>query len=584
MRIPSGARYWSQVTGNRDRYIIRMTLRASILMFLVVAACERNAPSSSFGPHGTMVISSGSDPDVIFPPLAFTNEGRQVSENIYEYLADVGAGLNTLGDTGFVKQLAERWTWSADSMAIAFSLRPDARWHDGARVTASDVRFTYRLYTDSVISSPTVDELEDIDSVSVRDSLTAIFWFKRRTPRQFFAAASQMLIMPEHVLSGLSPDSAKEAASHDPIGTGRYRLAKWTRGSYVELDAVRDHYRGEAGVARLIWTIAPDPATAVARLLGGEADFYDGLRRENIDQLEAKGDFNVRSLPGMDYAFMQFNLRDPAHPSSPHPLFASRDLRRAITMAIDRASIVRNLFDTLAAVNIGPTVRALPTTDTALKQIPYDPAAAEALLDSIGWRRLAPGTARVRAGKKLAFGLLLPSSSVNRMRAGVLLQEQLRKVGVDVSLDQMEFATFLSRLRDRKFNAALSSWTLGSTPAAVRVTWTSRAARPGGLNYGAYSNPRFDAMIDSALSTGNVQRAREYYRLANQTIIDDAPAVWLYEPRKVLGIHRRIRTPPLRPNAWWLDLGRWRIPDDEMIDRDRIGPPGTAADTSNTIR
>jgi peptide/nickel transport system substrate-binding protein len=558
--------------------------RGAILLVFVISGCERNASSSSSGPRGTMVISSSADPGVIFPPLAFTNEGRQISENIYEYLADVGVGLNTLGDAGFVKQLAESWTWSDDSMTIAFRLCPDARWHDGVRVSAADVRFTYRLYTDSVIASPTVDELEDIDSVSVRDSLTAVFWFKRRTPRQFFAAASQMLILPEHALAGLTSDSAKEAVARDPIGTGRYRLAKWTRGSHVELHAVTNHYRGQAGIARIIWTIAPDPTAAVAKLLGGEADIYDGLRRENIDQLAAKSGYNARSLPGMDYAFMQFNLRDPAHLAVPHPLFASRDLRRAITMAIDRASIVRNLFDTLAAVSIGPTVRALPTTDTALKQLPYDPKRAETLLDSLGWRRMAPGAARVRAGKKLAFALLVPSTSLNRRRAGVLLQEQLRRVGVDVSLDEMEFATFTTRQRDREFDAALSAWTLGSTPAAVRVTWTTRAARPGGLNYGAYSNPRFDVLIDSALSTGYVPRAREYYRLANQIIIDDAPAVWLYEPRKILGIHKRIRTPPLRPNAWWLDLGSWHIPDDELIARDRIGPLATAANTRGATR
>jgi peptide/nickel transport system substrate-binding protein len=522
---------------------------------------------------------------VIFPPLTLSTEGREVSEQIYEYLADVGVGLNTLGDTGFVKQLADSWTWSPDSMSIAFRLRPDARWHDGQRVSGRDVRFTYRVYTNPAIGSPTADELADIDSVSVRDSLTAVFWFNRRSPRQFFAAAAQMSILPEHLLSRLSPDSMKEGAlTRMPVGTGRYRLVEWSRGSHVELRAVPRHYRGEAGIARVIWSVSPDFSAAIAKVLGGEADVFEGPSRDYLPQLAARGDFNLKSLPGMDYAFMQFNLRDPARPSIPHPLFGSRDLRRAVTMAVDREAIVRNIFDTLARVSIGPMVRALPTTDTALNQIPYDPARADALLDSLGWRRPAQGTTRMRAGKKLAFPLLVPVSSSNRRKAGVLLQEQLRRVGIEVKLDEMEFATFSSRQRARQFDAILSAWTLGSTPASVRVTWTGNAARPGGLNYGAYSNPRFDAFIDSALATVDVDRAREYYRRANQVIIDDAPAVWIYEPRKVLAIQRRIRTPPMRPNAWWLGIGEWQIHENEMIRRDRVSQPAPASGKGDTGR
>jgi peptide/nickel transport system substrate-binding protein len=550
-----------------------MPLLAGILMLVLLGACNRDTRLPKSPTHGTVVISVPADPGVIFPPLVLTTEGREVSELVYEYLADVGVGLNTLGDTGFDKQLADSWSWSSDSLSIAFRLRSDARWHDSARVSAADVRFTYALYTDSAIASPTASELEDIDSVSVRDSLTAVFWFNHRSPRQFFAAAAQMLILPEHLLSGLPSDSAREAAlSRNPIGTGRYRLAKWIRGSHIEIHAVPNHYRGQARIARVIWTIAPDFTAAVAKLLGGEADVFDALSRENIEQLATRRDFNVKSLPGMDYAFLQFNLRDPARPSMPHPLFGSRDLRRALTMAVDRRSIVRNLFDTLGAVSIGPTVRALPTTDTALNQIPYDPTRAEALLDSLGWRRSALGAVRSRAGTKLAFPLLVPVSSLNRRRAGVLLQEQLRKVGVEVTLEEMESATFTSRRSNRSFDAVLSAWTLGSTPAAVRVTWTSRAARPDGLNYGHYSNPAFDALLDSAQSTDDVARARDYYRRANQIIIDDAPAIWLYEPRKILAIHSRIRTTPMRPNAWWLGIGTWYIPDDQQIARDKEGP------------
>ena len=112
----------------------------------------------------------------------------------------------------------------------------------------------------------------------------------------------------------------------------------------------------------------------------------------------------------------------------------------------------------------------------------------------------------------------------------------------------MDYSAFTARQAERSFDAALASWTLGSSPEAVRVTWTSRAAKKGGLNYGGYQNRAFDALVDSALAAGTLAAARAYFRRAHQVIIDDAPAVWLYEPRLLLAVHSRIVSPAMRPN------------------------------------
>ena len=146
------------------------------------------------------------------------------------------------------------------------------------------------------------------------------------------------------------------------------------------------------------------------------------------------------------------------------------------------------------------------------------------------------------------------------MRMSVLIQEQLRAAGVDVVVEQMDFAAFSARQAARDFDAALASWTLGSSPEAVRATWTSRAADEAGLNYGGYRNPAFDRLVDSALAAPTVAESRRLFREANQVIIDDAPAIWLYEPRSVLAVQRRISTTPMRPNAWWLGVSKWSAP------------------------
>ncbi|MDQ6769705.1 MAG: ABC transporter substrate-binding protein, partial [Gemmatimonadota bacterium] len=118
----------------------------AVLFALCITACSEhsgNAPAEEAG--GTLVISTTGDPGTLFPPLIRTTQGKQISEQIYDYLADVGPEMNTRGERGFRPQLTDGWRWSADSLSLAFHLNPRARWHDRKAVSAHDVQFTFAL-------------------------------------------------------------------------------------------------------------------------------------------------------------------------------------------------------------------------------------------------------------------------------------------------------------------------------------------------------------------------------------------------------------------------------------------------------
>ena len=544
----------------------------TLVFTLLLVACVGSKPSdASDAGGGTLVIATTADPHILFPPLVATNQARQVAESIYDYLVVVGPDMNTFGDAGFRPRLAESWKWSPDSLSIAFRIHPKARWHDGVRADASDVRFTFQVYMAAQLGSPTAEELSDIDSVTTADSLTALFWYHARSPHQLLDA-SQMMILPRHLLEKIPLDSLKEAGpSANPVGTGRFRFHSWTRESSVEITADTANYRGRPGLDRVIWTIAPNFETAVTKLLGGEADLFPSMRYENVAEIPRHPELRLQSFSGTAYAFLAFNLRDPAKLTRLNPLFASRELRRALTMAVDRVSLVRNTFDTLAHVALGPTVRSFPTTDTTLRQIPFDPNRAAAILDSLGWTQTSAQGIRRRGGRELAFRALVASSSQSRMRIAVLMQEQLRRIGVRMKIEKLESNTLRSRMETRDFEAALWDWQLGATPNSLRETWGGKSARSrDGINFGAYESPVFDAYVDSATSAIKLPEARHYFTRAYQVIIDDAPAIWLDEPKTVIGINRRIRIGTVRPDSWWYDLGGWFVPKTERIARDRI--------------
>jgi peptide/nickel transport system substrate-binding protein len=555
-------------SGAGSASFIQMRSSAWLAFFFILGCTERAPGPGTSDIGGTVVVSATGDPGSLFPPFIVTLEGKQITEQIYDYLADVGADLNTADEKGYRLGLADRWRWMSDSLELAFHINPQAKWHDGRDVTARDVQFTFALNKNPSLGGRLGTELANIDSVTVTDSLTAVFWFHQRLPSQFLDAAAQMLILPAHQLEKI-PVSALRENLPSPIGTGRFRLRNWAPGASVEIVADTSNFRGRPRLNRVIWSISPDYTAAVTKLFGGDADVFDGLHPEELRQMARHPNVRPISLPGMEYAFLRFNLRDPANRSRPHPLFGDRDLRRAITMSLNRVTLARSVLDTFALVPVGPIVRAYAVTDPRGGQLPFDSARASQLLDSLGWLRQGADGTRAKNGKPLSFTIIIPTSSSVRMRLGPLVQEQLRRMGIQVQLETLERNTETARESKGAFDAALGGWGMGASPDGIAGAWSSQGIGGHGVNYGSYSNPRFDSLLDSALKA-DPSVAREKFSKAMAVINEDAPAVWLLEPRKIVGVNRRIRTTKMRPNAWWFDLAEWYIPSAEQLPRDRI--------------
>lgn len=544
-----------------------MRILAAALIFLTAACAPTDkAPAGASG--GTVVVSTAGDPNSLLPPLVSTIQGRQVTDLLYDRLADLGDSLNTIGDGGFTPALAKSWSWSRDSLQITFHLDPAARWHDGQRVSSADVRFTFAAYRDSALGSSEGAALAIIDSVTTPDSLTALFWFHQRSPEQFYNSTHQMSILPEHTWKAVPIASWRTSTeANHPVGTGRFRFSSWVQGQSLTIVADTTNYRGRSRLDRVIWSIAPDFGGALTRFLGGETDFFEAVRADDLPAIGRNSSLRVETFPGVAYFFLQFNLKDPKDAGRAHPIFADRDVRRALTMAVDRAALVRSLYDTLAVPALAATIRAYPTSDPSLPQLAFDRAAAGRILDSLGWQDRNGDGVRERAGRELAFSILVPSSSKSRGRMAVLLQEQLRLAGVRVNIEQVEFPTFADRSDKHDFDALINNLHSDPSPGAARQDWGS-AGITNGNNIGSYSNPVFDALLDSALASYDVSARRALFSRAYRVITDDAPAIWLAEPMNVVGVHRRVRTVGLRADAWWAHLAEWWIPANERIARD----------------
>jgi peptide/nickel transport system substrate-binding protein len=517
-----------------------------------------------------MIILSTGDADALVPAFTGWAIGNAIGDQLFLKLAEIGPELEPMGDAGFIPELAERWSFE-DPRTIAFHLDARATWHDGQPVTAEDVVFTFDVYRDTLVNTGPRENLEPIASVTARDDHTVVFSFREEYPAQFYDATHHMRILPAHLLDTVP---RAELRSHPftraPIGNGPYRFQSWTTGESVELVADPGFFLGAPGIGRLIWQIVGDIPAAVERILAGEADFLEFLQTpENTERVRAAPNVEVVTYPASFYYYIGFNFADPDHPGQPHPLFSDPVVRRAITMAVDRAAINAAVFGEYGYVPPGPVSRGLWIWDDERSPIPYDTTEARRLLASRGWEDSdGDGVLDSDAGR-MQFELISRSSSSPSRAAAVILQEQLRQVGIGVTFTDLESLTWHTRSQAGRYDATFGAWGQDPDPSGVLQTWGSS----GTSNWGGYRSARFDELLAQAIAAPDRDVARDLWNRAMETIQHDAPAIWMTTLQQSAAVNSRFENVSIRPDQWSAYLWTWRVRRGEMIERDLIGAP-----------
>ncbi|HEY3220244.1 MAG TPA: ABC transporter substrate-binding protein [Gemmatimonadales bacterium] len=541
----------------------------TMLAVAAPSACERRGGCT--GPNcGTLINAAVAEPATLLPPSSEDIVSNDIDEQLFLKLADVGMSENTVGDEDFQPLLAQKWEWDGP-LTLVFHLDARARWQDGQPVTAADVEFTFNAYNDSIVASPFRPKLHRIASVTQRDSLTAVFRFRERYPEMFYDAVYHMRILPAHLLRPVPRDQWRTAPfGRQPVGDGPYRFVSWQAAQSIELVADSTFFLGRPGIRRLIWRFTPNLQVAVQQVIGDQADVREQLvTPDNVNRARAAKQLAIYTYRGNVYTFLSFNQRAADDSAQPHPIFADRDVRRALTMAVDRASLLKSALGDLAKVPPGPMSELLGIWDPDIRQLPYDTAQAGRILNAHGWRDHDGDGIRDKNGQPLAFHILVPTSSVLRKQYAQLLQEQFRTIGAHVEVDALEPTVVNQRVGTGKFDTAILSRSNDPSPSSgIAQTWTR--AGFGGSNFGRYYSPEFERLVDRAVTATNRDQARVFWRAAMETLNADAPGIFLYALGNVAAVHTRVDNVQFRPDSWAALLRTWRIPPDRLIDRDRV--------------
>jgi peptide/nickel transport system substrate-binding protein len=528
---------------------------ARFTLVLLAAGCGRDPVSCPT--CDTAVIAAIGEPPSILPPLVEESVGRDIGDQVFERLALLKPGRASIDTTAYEPALAERWE-RLDSLTWRFHLRPGSRWHDGQPVTSEDVRFSFHAFSDSSLRSPAQPYLAGKVEVVPEDSATFTVRFTTPSPEQLYDATYHVRVLPRHIWESRPKESwAADTGTALLVGSGPFRVRRWVRGQFLELAA--DSGGGDPPeLRRVIWRFTGDPDAALNLVLSHEADLLEtAIGPERVGRAAADSTMRLITYPSAAYGFLGFNLQDRGR-RGPHPILGDRDTRRALALGINRSVLARSVFGEDAKAPPGPMSRLLWIWSDEIRTLPYDTAAAHDSLEAAGWQRGSDG-ARRRGARRLAFDILVPSTSGSRRQLAVQLQEAWRGLGAAVTVTAVDFPVFQERLGQGRFDCYIGAWLDEPSPRSLADQW-SRSGW-GAINYGRYASAVFDSLLAVAGSESEPARAADLYRRAMETLNADAPAIFLYAPSNTAVASRRIENVEIDPYSWATGLRTWKTAD-----------------------
>lgn len=539
-----------------------------LMLLAWIVACGRGEPSGGTG--GTIVIATGADPDAPIPTLELNGTNLQVADLLFLRLANLGPGLNTLGDSGFVPMLARSWQ-RRDSVTIAFTLDSRARWQDGVPVTAADVVFTFERARK--ISPQLATSLRQVVSVTAENDSTVVYRFRRTYPEQMYDATYFLQPLPEHLLRDVAPDSlAVSSYARAPVGDGPYRWVRHVPDQFLELQAADSFFLGRPELRRVIFRVSRDHEALLNMLLSGEADAMENLTVKDLPRVKAVPDLRVEKVPSTYLTYMLFNQRARGDRSRPHPILSDSLVRRALVLALDRPLMAAAVYGPYATVPRGPVPQAFSRVeDHTTPPQESDTAAARVLLARAGWVDHNGDGILDKGGRPLELTANIPGVSATRMQLAQQIQERLRGLGVKVDLSPVDFPVFISRRNAGDFDLDFGAAVMDPTPSGLRNSWSCATAGRENQNVASYCDEAVDSLL--TLAGTAMEGTLGLYRQAVRRIDHDVPAAFLAAPATLVAVHQRYQNVSFQPQSLWSDLWHWSVKPGEQLPRDRSESP-----------
>lgn len=539
--------------------VLAAALAASLFAVSAAGGSWVQAPKRG----GTVVLwaAPGDEPACITPMIEVCFSGGPFRPLWWSLAPAALAGAFRVGpDLAWEPQLVSDVDYTKKRpFTLTYHIRPEARWSDGVRVSASDFVFTYQtmLRYRPQLSYGYDELLKRIKRVRAPDAQTVQVVVKKRYAS--WRVVLFMVVLPRHVLAGQDylnvwRERIENPMTGKPIGSGPFFVSSWERGRRLTLVRNPSYWGPHAAYMERVvvnFDAAREPADAFAN---GEVNLAPALRPSVIDSL--RGVSGLRILTGSDpftWDHIEIRLGEGGH-----PLLRSRLVRRAIAYGIDRRRIVRALFsETFPSQRVSESA-IFPNSSRHYRpnwsQYRYRPAESRRLLELAGCRRGTDGV-YVCAGKRLSLRFATRGDVPNRVRTLELVRSRLSRAGVEVVPEYASQEVLVGQIiPSGDFDLAEFAWIGLMDEAASRIFGCG-----GYLNYTGYCQRRVTADLDDAGLTFDADKRAEVLNRADAQIASDVPVLPLYSGVGVTAYRTSLHGIVYHPfdlfwNAedWWL--------------------------------
>ncbi len=469
----------------------------------------------------TLRIAIRADPGILDPITEHNTLARLVSTLIAEPLIDLDSDLRP------VPRLALEWKREQEKNAWWFRLRPGVRWEDGSSFGAADIEATLERALDP--RTPSLDLRALFGEVRSIETMGA------RQIRVHFASTAPLSVMPWQRLAILPRGNANDTQRHESwlSGSGPYRLSRWRRNEWILLERNPAWWGEVPAIRYLLFKIIPEALAAERALERGDVDIAivqtPGAKRAPTGE----SSFRVVEYDRPVIYVVVWNIRKFPE------IFGDARLRKALALALNRPAFVDRVRRGQArvAATLYPPIWRRGRAGVA--PLPYDPAAAEQLLEEAGWIDRDGDGWRDRQGRRLSFPLLYALEDPVRRDAAQLLQSDLARIGVEVRLERVDAFSLVRRLRSGEFMAAVHGWRLDPEPRTFDFLHSSQIEE--GLNYGGYTDPDLESLLEREITLADERERLAVGRAIEEVLREDAPLLFICFPKQFVGVSHRVQ-------------------------------------------
>lgn len=487
------------------------------MALFLLAACGRQESPREFS---VAIESFPSNLDPRFPNDAYSSKLQQL---LFNGLLKYDSELRLVPD------LAERYEYRS-STRIRLKLRAGVTFHDGRPLTTRDVLYTYKALMDPKKRSPLYETFKKITEIEASDDLTLEIELKE--PFAPFLTALTVGIVPY----GVDEESPVRFAQR-PIGTGPFRWDGYRSDQWIRLKSFAQYFDGPPALPGLLFKTIRDDTTRVLQLLRGEVDLVQNAIPLVMAQwLREKTKLAMESDVGINYAYLAFNLRDPA--------LQDRRVREALARAIDRDKLIEFRLKGFARKATGILAPSNWFYEGNVSQYPYDPDGAKLLLDEAGLKD--PDGAGPLPRLRLS---LKTSNKRDRIAMARAIAEQLKIVGIELEVRPYEWGTFYRDIKTGNFQMYSSTWVGVTEPDIYYYAFQSAQIPPNGANRGYYSNPEVDRLVEEGRQETVSSARKSAYSQVQKIISHDLPYISLWYEDNVVFMRPEVKGFDIRPDA-----------------------------------